>query len=137
MNILKLNLVMITSLGTCFVCCKSESSNDYQISKPKRLPDLSSSAECPTRISIWFEKRDQFVAKIDSDIPIYDNVIFSGYYIKGKTFYSLHGLSDSVISLNLIGNGVFMRENLSKEDAVNQGWLMIRRKSTGSAPTNH
>lgn len=121
-------LAIATLLSAIFVYCEKRSANSSAASAQVALPSLVSTGDCQNVISIWLEGRKQFHATIESDIPIYSDVRFSGYYEKGTSFLRLVGLSGDQIILHKDGH-TYTRMDLPLSETETQGWKLTDRVS--------
>lgn len=118
------NMITVGLASLLFISsCRESSSVVVPSHPPSRRLELRSTMECENKISIWLEGKKQFRATIESDIPLYEGVEFSGYYEKGDLFIRLVGLDGNQIILTKDGDKYF-KTDISISDAVTQGWKM-------------
>jgi|Laugrefabdmm15dn_1035133.scaffolds.fasta_scaffold10744_3 hypothetical protein len=95
------------------------------IEPSKTTPTLRSADDCENSILLWLDGKNQFRASIYSDVPLYQGVEFSGYYIEGKSFIMLAGLFGDEFTLEKKGD-FYMQKDVSEQTAKNMGWKMQR-----------
>lgn len=89
---------------------------------------LQSTPECQNVIIIELHEGNQYFATVSSDIPVYNDIRFSGIYQQGKTFIILGDIAGNHIKLNLhqteSGKEMWILDGMSEEESLNSGWLL-------------
>ncbi len=114
---------MILGLLALSACKYENHQNDG--GRPIKLISLP---ECHNAILIKLYENNQYEATVSSDITIYSNIKFSGYYLRGKKFILLLDIVGNEIKLNMVEDNenkqTWIRSDLSKEEATNSGWIL-------------
>jgi len=86
---------------------------------------LVSTDDCQNTISLWLDGKKQFRAKIVSDILIYQDIEFAGYYQDEESFILLADIFGNELILEKKSD-VYLQKDVPEEEAKGMGWKLKR-----------